>query len=180
MPRLTALAPESTQGRARDLLDAVRAKLGVVPNLMRTLAHAPAALGGYLALSGALAEGQLAPSLRSRLALAVARRNDCDYCLAAHAALGKAGGLSERDVAEAAAGRAPSPKDAAALAFAAAVLGARGDVSDADLAQARAAGLGDGELVEIVAHVSLNVLTNYVNRLARTEVDFPPFEGGAR
>ena len=53
------------------------------------------------------------------------------------------------------------------------VVDTRGDVSDHDLQAARSAGLEDREIVEVVAHVALNVFTNYFNRLARTEIDFP-------
>jgi alkylhydroperoxidase family enzyme len=53
------------------------------------------------------------------------------------------------------------------------VLARRGQVSDATLSAARAAGLDDGEIVEVVAHVALNVFTNYLNNVAQTEVDFP-------
>src|SRR5207253_6864966 len=61
----------------------------------------------------------------------------------------------------------------AALSFTQAVLETRGGVSDADVEQVRAAGYSDGEIAEIIAHVALSVLTNYVNRVADTEVDFP-------
>jgi alkylhydroperoxidase family enzyme len=53
------------------------------------------------------------------------------------------------------------------------ILESRGNVTDAELAAARQAGITDGEIAEVVAHVALNVLTNYFNVLARTEVDFP-------
>ena len=50
---------------------------------------------------------------------------------------------------------------------------ARGHVSDADISDVRLAGYSDAEIVEIVLHVALNTLTNYVNEVARTAVDFP-------
>lgn len=49
----------------------------------------------------------------------------------------------------------------------------RGQVDDDDLATARAAGLSEGEIVEVVAHVALNIFTNYLNNVADTVVDFP-------
>jgi alkylhydroperoxidase family enzyme len=49
----------------------------------------------------------------------------------------------------------------------------RGNVSDEDLSAARAAGLSDAQIVEVVASVALNVLTNYFNNLAETVIDFP-------
>jgi alkylhydroperoxidase family enzyme len=50
---------------------------------------------------------------------------------------------------------------------------ARGHVSDTDIAAVKAAGFDDAQVVEIVLHVALNTLTNYVNEVAKTEIDFP-------
>jgi alkylhydroperoxidase family enzyme len=50
---------------------------------------------------------------------------------------------------------------------------ARGHIDDATLAIARDAGLTDAEIVEVVAHVALNVFTNYLNTVAQTTIDFP-------
>jgi AhpD family alkylhydroperoxidase len=96
-----------------------------VPNLARVLANSPAALGGYLGLAGALGGGVLPAALRERIALALAAANACEYCLSAHAAIGAGTGLAEADIAAAEAGTAPDARDAAAVAFALAVLGGR-------------------------------------------------------
>ena len=61
----------------------------------------------------------------------------------------------------------------AALHFALQVAQARGRVSDADLAAVRLAGFDEASIVEIVVNVALNVLTNYVNNVAHTDIDFP-------
>jgi alkylhydroperoxidase family enzyme len=53
------------------------------------------------------------------------------------------------------------------------VVETRGQVSDADVASIRLAGYSDAEVVEIVLHVALNTLTNYVNEVAETTIDFP-------
>ncbi|NLH80485.1 MAG: carboxymuconolactone decarboxylase family protein [Phyllobacteriaceae bacterium] len=173
MNRIPAVDPEAAEGKAADLLTAVRKALGVTPNLFRVAAHAPAALGGLLGLSGALAGGALPAKTREAIAIAVAEANGCDYCLSAHAYLGRSAGLDEIGIAAARRGEAEDPKTAAALAFARAVVAARGHVSDADVALARLAGLRDGDLVEIVANVAVNVFTNYLNSVAGTEIDFP-------
>lgn len=174
MPRIAPLDPAAASGTAKELLDAVQAKLGATPNMMRTMAVAPAVLEGYLGLAGALAGGRLGGALGERIALEIAEANACAYCLSAHAYLGEhLAKLSDAEIEAARHGRADARRDQAALAFARAVLDARGDVSDADLAAARDAGLGDAELAEVVAHVALNVFTNYFNRAAGVEIDFP-------
>ncbi len=159
---------------ARPLLNGVKAQLGSVPNLFRVLANSPAALGGYLGLNGALAKGALDARTRERIALAVAEVNGCGYCLAAHTYLGT--NLARLDAAEIAANRAGRSNDAkadAAVRFAVAVAQARGHVGDDALEAVRGAGWTDAEILEITVHVALNTLTNYVNEVAGTEIDFP-------
>ncbi len=159
---------------AQPFLEAVQKQLGVVPNLFRVVANSPAALEGYLGLNGALGKGQLDARTRERIALAVAEQNGCDYCLSAHTCLGK--NLAKLDDAEMAANREGGSKDAtadAAVRFAATVVRERGHVSNADVQAVKAAGFTDGQILEIVLHVALNTLTNYVNEVAKTEIDFP-------
>ncbi len=173
MTRLNTLSPETATGRAKDLLDAVQHKLGMVPNMTRAMAGSPATLDGYLQLSGALAKGSLTAKVREQLALAVAEANGCDYCLAAHAAVGKAVGLTADQVRDARLATAVDGKTDALLRFARRVVDARGRVSDADVAAVRAAGWNDGAVAEVIANVALNVFTNYFNVAADTDLDFP-------
>ena len=172
MTRLTQIDPAEATGKAKELLSAVEAKLRFTPNMMRTMAVSPAVLDGYLCFSSALGGGALGAKLREQIALAVAEANGCEYCLAAHSPIGKMAGLTSGDVVASRQARSSDPKAAAALAFARAILESRGDVSDADLHAICAAGYGDGEIAEIVAHVALNVFTNYFNRFAQTIIDF--------
>jgi len=176
MPRINAIDPSTATGKAHDLLGAVKNKLGMVPNMMRTMAQSPAVLGGYLAFSGALAEGALSAKLREQLALAVAGVNGCDYCAAAHAAIGKGTGLTPKEIAASLQHQSSDAKTEAALKFAVAVVQQRGAATDTDFAQIRSAGFGDAEISEIIAHVALNVLTNYFNTAAQVVVDFPKFD----
>lgn len=173
MPRIAAIDPATADGQAKALLDAVQAQLGMVPNLLRTLAQSPAALKAYLDLSAALSGGSLSAGEREQLALRVGQTNGCDYCLAAHSAIGASVGLSADQIADARQGRATDSRSAALLAFVDQVIENRGFVSDVDLAEARAQGLSDGDLLEVVGHVALNTLTNFSNHVADTAVDFP-------
>jgi uncharacterized peroxidase-related enzyme len=159
---------------AQPLLEAVKKQLGSAPNLFRITANSPAALEGYLSLNGALAKGALDAATRERIALAVAQVNGCRYCLAAHTYLGKnVAKLTDAEIAANRNGHSSDPKADAAVIFARKVTLDRGAVTDADFALVRAAGYSDAEIVEIVAHVALNTLTNYINEVFGTEVDFP-------
>jgi uncharacterized peroxidase-related enzyme len=159
---------------AQPLLEAVKKQLGSVPNLFLVVSNSPAALEGYLGLSGALAKGSLPAATRERIALAVAEINGCDYCLSAHSYLGR--NLAKLDDSEIAANRRGRSNDAkadAAVVFAAVATKARGHVSDADVARVRLAGYSDAQIVEIIQHVALNIWTNYLNNVAGTVIDFP-------
>jgi uncharacterized peroxidase-related enzyme len=175
MPRLpTPASIEQAPAAAQPLLQAVKQQLGVVPNLFRLVATSPAALEGYLGLNGALAKGALEAPTRERIALAVAEVNGCDYCLSAHAYLGKnLAKLSDTEIAANRNGGSADAKADAAVRFAVKLVNARGHVSDSDLQAVRAAGYSDAQVIEIVLHVALNTLTNYVNEVAKTDIDFP-------
>lgn len=168
MTRIAALTLDQASPAAQALLQDTKAKLGMVPNLFSTLAHSPDALAGYLQLNGALQNGSLSPAERESIALAVGQVNQCAYCLSAHTLMGKGAGLSADAIATARQG-----SGSAVAALARQIAQSRGQISDADLAAARAAGLDDAKIIEVTALVALNVLTNYVNNVAGTVIDFP-------
>ncbi len=178
MNRIAQLDPAQAAGKTKQLFDGVQGKLGSVPNLFRVLGNAPAALQAYLDFSTALAGGTLNAKVREQIALTVAEANGCGYCLSAHTFLGGRVGLTDLDVAQARQAGAVDERTDAILKLARAIVARRGELSDADLAQARQAGLGDGAIIETVAHVALNILTNYVNHVAGTVVDFPEVQPG--
>jgi uncharacterized peroxidase-related enzyme len=173
MSRLPAIQTEAANGRAKQLLEAVQAKLKLTPNMTRVMANSAAVLEGYLSFSGALAGGSLPAKLREEIALEVGEQNGCQYCVSAHTAIGKLTGLTEAEIEHARDAQSNSPKHAAALGFARQVVAKKGQVADADFDSVRNAGFSDGDIAEIVAHVALNVFTNYFNLAAAVEVDFP-------
>lgn len=172
---LTQASPE-----VAPILAAVKAKLGRVPNLFLTLAKSPAALKAYLGASEAMGGGRLDAKQREVIALAVAEANGCEYCLSAHTAIGKMVGLDEETIQQARSGLPANRLQAALATFARAVVRERGQVSTLDLQAAREAGLDDQDLLEIVANVAVNILTNYTNHVADTTVDFPKVPSLAR
>ena len=173
MCRISPIDPNAATGVAKQTLDAVKTEFGMVPMMVRTMAQSGAVVAGWAALNGALAGGVLSPRTRELVALAVAQANADSYCLAEHSAIGRMVGLTPEEEIEARRGRAANAKEDAAVGLALAILETRGGVSDDELAFARSAGLSDAELSEVAAHVALNMFTNYFNRLADTEIDFP-------
>jgi uncharacterized peroxidase-related enzyme len=173
MSRIQPVDHEQAVGKTRGLLDAVKAKLGMAPNMMKTMAQSPAVLEAYLSFGGALEAGKLNPRVREQIALITAEVNRCDYCAAAHTAIGRMVGLDEAGIWAARQGQSSDEKTDAALKFARALILSRGEISDAEVTAVREAGFSDGEIVEILAHVALNIFTNYFNLTAGTEIDFP-------
>lgn len=172
MPRVntnTQLAPAASQ----PLLGQVQKAFGATPNMFKAVANSPAALQSMWAAFGALGQGTLGAKLGEQIAVAIANRNRCEYCLAAHTVLGQNAGLSAADMAAAQVGQSSDPKTAAALAFALKVVEQRAQVSDADVANLHEVGFQDEQVVEILAHVALNLYTNYINVALDIPVDFP-------
>ena len=173
MPRLKAIETAEAEPKTKALLEGVQKKLGMTPNLMRTMANSPAVLEAYLGLGNALGKGTFQPKLREQIALTVGELNGCQYCLSAHSALGKMAGLGDEEIGDSRRGVSPHRKTEAVLQFARKVVTERGWVSDDDVASLRAAGTSDAEIAEVVAHVAVNIFSNYFNHVAETDVDFP-------
>ena len=174
MSRISIPTIDNAAAASQPLLAAVSKQLGMVPNLMKLVGHSPAALEGYLSLNGALGKGKLSVQLRERIALTIAEYNGCDYCLSAHDYLGlNVAKLSRGELDAARDGHSEDASTQVALQFALRVAQSRGHVSEADLASLRLAGFDEAAAIEIVANVAVNVLTNYINNMAQTDIDFP-------
>ena len=177
MTRITPIDPDTATGKAKELLDTVQAAFGMTPNMTRTMARNPAVLEGWFAFHGALGR-TLSRRINEQIAIAVAEANVCTYCLSGHTAFARMFGVDDHELALCRTRESSDPKVAAALQFACAVNAKRGAVTDDDLARIRAAGWDDGDIAAIVAHVGLNVFTNYFNLVTRPVVDFPEITPG--
>ncbi|HEU4947494.1 MAG TPA: carboxymuconolactone decarboxylase family protein [Kribbella sp.] len=173
MSRIALPHPQTATGKLKASFDAIRARFGTVPNGLQAMGASPEALHGFLEFSTSLAAGSITRAERERIAVLTAQRNECGYCLSAHTLGGRAAGLTEVELRASRKGFADEPRAAALLRLADAVIEHRGNIPDTELAAARNAGLTDSEVVEVVAEVSLNTFTNYLNRLVHPEFDIP-------
>ncbi|MBX7435240.1 carboxymuconolactone decarboxylase family protein [Mycobacterium sp. Y57] len=174
MSNFTAVEPETATGRTAELLAQVQKSLGTTPAMTKVMANSPALLQSYLALSGAVAGGTLKPAVRERLAISTAQLNGCEYCLSAHTYIGA--NIAHIGAAELDSARRAESTDAhvaALLKLSNTIAENGGDVDDADIDAARAAGVTDEEIGELVANLTLNIMTNYFNLLARVDNDWP-------
>ena len=173
MQRIEKTDPATASPEASELLGKVKSQMGMVPNILATMARAPAALEGYLGLSSALGKGKLSAKWREQIALTVAGENACDYCASVHTAVGGQLGLAANELRANLRGQSEDSKVMEALTFARRIVEDRGFVNNTDLTLVRAAGYSDEEIVEIIANVMVNIFTNYFNHIAGTEIDFP-------
>lgn len=176
MSLLNVVTNGNASAEQKVLLDAIQSQLGMVPNFLRVFANSPAALRAFLGLHGIAGEGSLDPQTRERIALALAQQNGCQYCVSAHTAIGRKAGLDAAEIAANRAGASNDAKAAAAVKFAKALAERNGEVATADILAVRNAGYGDAEIVEIITHVGMNVLTNILGKASRVEIDFPKVE----
>lgn len=173
MSRVPLIDKAQTTTDRKTLLDTIHGAFGATPNMFRAVANSPAALKSMWGAFGALGGGVITPILGEKIAVAIADRNNCHYCLAAHTALGRKAGATADEMNAAQAGQSSDPATAAALRFAVALVERRGQVSADEVATLRAHGFTDEQIVEIIAHVALNLFTNYVNVALDVPVDFP-------
>lgn len=173
MSRINLVTTETASQEQQALFDAIQAQLGVVPNFLKIFANSPVALKSFLGLYGVAHEGSLEPLTRERIALALAQQNSCEYCLSAHTALGKKAGLSNDEINANRAGSSQDAKAAIAVKLARSLVEHKGEIATAELIEARNAGFTDSDIVEIITHVGLNILTNILGKASRVEIDFP-------
>lgn len=173
MSRITTITTETANAEQKALLDAIQAQLGMVPNFLKVFANSPAALRAFLGLHGIANEGSLDPQTRERIALALAQQNFCEYCLSAHTAIGKKAGLTGDEILSNRAGSSQDAKAAVAVKLARSIAEHTGEVTTAELIEAREAGYTDADIVEIVTHVGMNILTNMIGKASHLDIDFP-------
>ena len=174
MSLIPLIDPETTTGSTKEQLAQIQAAFGTVPAMFKTVANSPAALTSMWAAFGAFgSSSSLGAALGEQIAVAVANRNSCEYCLAAHSALGRKAGVSRDAMAAAQIGQSDDPRTAAILAFALKLVEERGQLAADDVEALRGHGVTDEQIVEIIAQVALNLFTNYINVALAVPVDFP-------
>jgi uncharacterized peroxidase-related enzyme len=176
MSRITVINNENANSEQKELLDTIQSQLGMVPNFLKVFANSPAALRAFLGLHGIASEGSLDAPTRERIALALAQQNACEYCVSAHTAIGRKAGLNGAEIEANRAGTSQDSKAAAAVKFAKALAEHSGEVTTAELLEVRNVGYTESDIVEIITHVGLNVLSNIIGKASQVEIDFPKVE----
>jgi len=173
MSRINVIEHNNANNEQRELLDAIQVQLGMVPNFLKVFANSPSALRAFLGLHSIAGDGSLDAQTRERIALAVAQQNECQYCVSAHTAIGRKAGLNDAEIEASRAGTSQDAKASAAVKFARALVDHNGEVTTTEFLDVRNAGHSESDIVEIITHVGMNVLTNILAKASRVEIDFP-------
>lgn len=173
MSRINVVEVQQANAEQKALFDAIQGQLGMVPNFLKVFANSPSALKAFLGFYGIASEGSLNPQTKERIAIALAQQNTCEYCLSAHTAIGRKAGLNGDEMAANRAGSSTDAKAAVAVKLARSLVEHKGDITSAELIEARTAGYSDAEIVEVIMHVGLNLLTNILGKASRVDIDFP-------
>lgn len=171
--RIELKNPETTGGTHQKIFSQINGAFGTVPNMFKAIGNSEAALESMWTSFGALGKGKLGAKLGEQIAVLVADINRCEYCLSAHTVLGQKAGASAEEMSAAQGGESSDPRTQAALNFAKKLVQERASISKEDVETVKAAGFDDGEVAEILAHVALNIFTNYTNVAFDVPVDFP-------
>lgn len=173
MSRIPVVTNANATPEQQALFEAIQSQLGMVPNFLKVFANSPAALKAFLGLYSIAGAGSLDLPTRERIALALAQQNSCQYCVSAHTAIGREAGLTGDEMQANRAGTSQDARAAVAVRFAQSLVEHKGEVTTGELAAVRAAGYTDADIVEIITHVGMNLLTNILGKASRVEIDFP-------
>lgn len=176
MSRINVVDIENASKEQAELFSAISTQMGMVPNFLKVFANSPAALRSFLGLHLIASEGSLDERTRERIALALAEKNACQYCVSAHTAIGRKAGLEGAEIEASRAGTSQDAKAAIAVKFARSLSENKGEVTTAELLEVRNAGYSESDIVEIITHVGMNLLTNILAKSSRVEIDFPKVE----
>ncbi len=173
MSYIPLIDPATTTEAHSQIFSQIKGAFGTIPNMFKAIGQSSAALASMWTSFVALGKGHINSQLGEQLAVFIANMNRCEYCLAAHSLLGQNAGLSAEQIKAAQAGRSDDARTQAALDFAAKIVTQRAQLSAQDVVQVKQAGFSDAEVAELVAHVALNIFTNYTNVALDVPVDFP-------
>lgn len=173
MSNIQLINPDNTSGAHKDVFDQINGAFGSIPNMFKAIGNSLPAVESMWTSFGALSKGKLGPKLGEQIAVYVAELNQCQYCLSAHTLLGINAGATEEEMKQAQAGKSSDPRTQAALDFAGKLVRGRAHLKSEDFAEVRRGGFGDEEIAELLAHVALNIFTNYTNVALDVPIDFP-------
>jgi uncharacterized peroxidase-related enzyme len=162
-------APEGS----KPIFENLQKQIGMVPNLYATFGYSPNALSNYLTYQANQAKGTFNAKEREAIFLAVSEVNQCQYCLAAHTALGKMNGFSEEETMDLRDGRIADKRLSIITRLAADITLNRGRANAELIEEFFSNGFDNAALIDLISLVADKIFANYVHNLTQIPVDFP-------
>lgn len=171
---LPPVSDEAADGKARELLDGARAKMGFVPNMYRGMAINPGLLSTYLhGYAHFREQADFTPPEQEVVFLTISEANGCDYCTAAHSMLAvKVSKLSEANTQALRDGKPLDDGKLEALRrFTHHMWETRGLPTKAEAEAFKSAGYGDVHILGIILALAVKTISNYANHVNHTDLD---------
>lgn len=163
---------ESAPEKSRKVLETGNKAYGFVPNLLGTMAEAPALAEAYLTIGKLFGETSFDETERQVIALAISRSNGCEYCVSAHSKIAELGQV-DGDVIRAIRNDEPIADERleALRTFATNVVSKRGWLDEGDIEAFLTAGYDRQNVLEVILGVAMKTMSNYTNHIADTPLD---------
>ncbi len=160
MSRIPVVEVDIANADQKVLLEAIASQMGDVPRHIKVLANSPTALKAFMGMLLIADQGSLSRQTCARIAIAIAQRHSCEYDLKMHAANGRKVGLTGNEIAANREGTSEDARAAVAVELALSLGETIGAVETAQLTRARVSGFTNADIVEIIAHVGMNLLAS--------------------
>ena len=173
MKTLKPLTIEEANENSQAIFNAVKSKIGMVPNLYATMGVSDKLLGGFLAFTETLKSGEFTGKEYEAIALATSQANSCAYCLSAHTAIGKMNGLTEQNTLDLRDNSIADTKLNALVKLASEIVNQKGHPTDTTVDNFFVVGYNKAAFAEVIAIVALTTITKNVYHNGGFEIDFP-------
>jgi len=173
MKTLKPLTIEEVNENSHAIFNAVKSKIGMVPNLYAAMGVSDKLLGGFLTFTETLKSGEFTGKEYEAVALATSQANDCAYCLSAHTALGKMNGFTEEETLELRDHSIADSKLNALVTLTSELVNLKGHPTKTTVANFFKAGYNNAAFAEVIAITALTTITNNVYHNGGFEIDFP-------
>ena len=173
MKSLKVVSNQQADDSTKAIFAAIKKKVGRVPNLYAAMGNSPQLLAGFLAFEDTLKQGTFSAKENEAIALAVSQAYGCNYCLAAHSAIGKILGYAENEVIDIRRGTSANRKLNALTSLATELTEKRGKASAEAINNFLSAGYTNQSLAELIGMVAIRSITNYIYSNGDFEIDFP-------
>jgi AhpD family alkylhydroperoxidase len=173
MNTLQPVTFEQANENSKEILKAVKNKIGMIPNLYAAMGVSDKLLGGFLSFTETLKSGEFSAKEYEAIALATSQANDCNYCLSAHTAIGKMNGFTEEETLELRTNTIANSKLNALVSLTSEFIANNGHPAEIAINNFFKEGYNKTAFAELIGIISLTTITNNIFHNGGFDIDFP-------